>query len=60
MAKATTAKKPAKEAAGGKEQAKCRRWKRELAVSGKREKDFRDYGEKVVKRYRAEERRKNA
>lgn len=56
MAKAKRAREPA----GGKEAAKCRRWKRELMVASKREKDWRESGDKIVKRYRAEERRKNA
>src|ERR1700675_4128243 len=35
------------------------RWKKELALASKREKDWRDYSDKIVKRYRGEEKRKN-
>jgi len=48
------------QAASAKEVAAARRWQREISVAGRREKDWRDYAEKVVKRYRAEERRKNS
>lgn len=37
----------------------ARRWKKELTLAGKREKDWRDNAEKVVKRYRGEEKKKN-
>jgi hypothetical protein len=35
------------------------KWKKELTLSGKREKDWREDGEKIVKRYRGEEKKKN-
>jgi len=37
-----------------------RKWARELERSSKREKDWRDEGEKIVKRYRAEEQKQNS
>lgn len=49
-----------KEAAGGKEAAKCRKWKREISIASKREKDWRDAAEKIIKRYRAEEKKKTS
>lgn len=71
MAAAKKAKKPAESAikiATGqrpsaedqKNQALAAKWKRELETAHKREKDFRSYGEKVIKRYRAEEKRQSA
>lgn len=39
--------------------AEARRWKKELRFSTKREKDWRDNSEKVVKRYRGEEKKRN-
>jgi len=45
-----TASQPAREA---------RQWKKELQLSTKREKNWRDAAEKVVARYRGEERKKN-
>lgn len=42
-----------------KEAQKCRRWKRELRLADKREKDWRLESEKIVKRYRGEEKRRN-
>jgi hypothetical protein len=39
--------------------AEARRWKKELQLAGKREKDWRDEAEKVVKRYRGEEKKRN-
>jgi len=36
-----------------------RRWKKELQLATKREKDWRDAGEKIVKRYRGEDKKKN-
>ena len=36
----------------------ARRWKRELDIAGRREKDWRTEGEKIVSRYRGEERKK--
>jgi hypothetical protein len=50
----------APEAASAKEAQRCARWKREIAAAGRREKDWRDYAEKVVKRYRMEESKKHA
>src|SRR5690242_13784800 len=50
----------AKERSSAKAELRCRRWQRELDIAGKREKDYRSYGEKVIKRYRAEEKRKNS
>lgn len=41
---------PAKEA---------RRWKKELQLAGKREKDWRSDAEKIIKRYRGEEKKRN-
>lgn len=35
------------------------RWKRELSLASKREKDWRDYADKIVRRYRGEEKKKN-
>lgn len=46
--------------ASGKNEALAGKWKRELAVAHKREKDFLKYGEKVIKRYRNEEKRQSA
>src|SRR6266850_7266427 len=37
----------------------ARRWKKELQLAGKREKDWRDAAEKIIKRYRGEEKKKN-
>src|SRR5579859_5206225 len=37
----------------------ARRWKRELELAGKREKNWRDKAEKVIERYRGEEKKKN-
>lgn len=37
----------------------ARRWKKELQLAGKREKDWREEGEKIIKRYRGEEKKKN-
>jgi hypothetical protein len=37
----------------------ARRWKKELALASKREKDWRDYADKIIKRYRGEEKKKN-
>lgn len=42
-----------------KASADARAWKKELDLAGKREKAWRDEGEKIVKRYRAEEKKKN-
>jgi hypothetical protein len=42
-----------------KEAAATRKWKRELALARKREKDWRLEGEKIVKRYRGEEQSRN-
>lgn len=42
-----------------KADAEARRWKKELQLSDRREKEWRDYSEKVLKRYRGEERKKN-
>lgn len=42
-----------------KEQKTTRKWKRELALARKREKDWRLEGEKIVKRYRGEEAARN-
>jgi ribosome recycling factor len=39
--------------------AEARRWKKELGLAGKREKDWRRDSEKIVKRYRGEEKKKN-
>lgn len=39
--------------------AEARRWKKELLLASKREKDWRDNAEKVVKRYRGEEKKRN-
>lgn len=36
-----------------------RRWKKELQLAGKREKPWRDESEKIIKRYRGEERKMN-
>jgi len=36
----------------------ARTWKKELQLAGKREKEWRDAAEKVVKRYRAEDKKK--
>lgn len=38
--------------------AEARRWKREIDLADRREKDYRDEGEKIIKRYRGEERKK--
>lgn len=37
----------------------CRRWKKELHLSEKRERDWRNEAEKIVKRYRGEEKKRN-
>lgn len=37
----------------------ARKWKKELDLAGKREKEWREAAEKVVKRYRGEEKKKN-
>ncbi len=37
----------------------ARKWKRELNLSSKREKDFRENGDKIIKRYRGEEKKRN-
>ncbi len=37
-----------------------RKWARELERSSKRERDWREEGEAIVKRYRAEEKKKNS
>lgn len=39
--------------------AEMRRWKKELQLSHKREKDWREDSEKIVKRYRGEEKKRN-
>lgn len=39
--------------------AEARRWKKELQLAGKREKDWRSDSEKIVKRYRGEEKKRN-
>lgn len=41
------------------EAVEARRWKKELSLAGKREKDWRDESEKIIKRYRGEEKKKN-
>lgn len=46
-------------AANLKESADCRRWKKELSLSEKRERDWRDESEKIVKRYRGDEKKRN-
>lgn len=46
-----------KPAVSTKEQQVARRWKRELTLAGKREKDWRKEGEKIYKRYRAGEKK---
>ncbi len=38
---------------------KARRWKRELQIAGKREKEYRKNGEKIIKRYDGEEKKRN-
>ena len=46
-----------KPAVSAKEQQIARRWKRELMLAGKRERDWRKEGEKIYKRYRSDERK---
>ena len=36
-----------------------RRWRKELELAARREKDWREYSEKIIKRYRGEEKKKN-
>lgn len=54
MASIRAADKADKEAA-----ADARAWKKELELAGKREKVWREEGDKIVRRYRAEEKKKN-
>jgi hypothetical protein len=42
-----------------KDAVKCRRWKKELDLAAKRDKDYIDVGEKIWKRYRGEEKKRN-
>lgn len=55
------AKRPIAEATKADNQAAqdARLWKKELQLADKREKEWRDEAEKIVKRYRGEERKKN-
>lgn len=42
-----------------REAIKCRRWKKELDLANRRDKDYIDVGEKIWKRYRGEEKKRN-
>jgi hypothetical protein len=42
-----------------KDAVKARRWKKELQIASKREKEYRRNGEKIVKRYDGEEKKRN-
>lgn len=44
--------------AAAKSDNEARRWKREIDLADRREKDYRDEGERIIKRYRGEERKK--
>jgi hypothetical protein len=62
MARAATAKKGRDDVATpptAKAAELCRRWKKELRLADKRERDWRKESEKVVKRYRGEEKKRN-
>ena len=50
---------PSGQAPDAAEAKKAARWQRELTLAGKREKDWRDEGEKIVKRYSGEEKKRN-
>jgi hypothetical protein len=52
--KSDSAKEP-----NSKDAIKCRRWKKELDLAAKRDKDYIDVGEKIWKRYRGEEKKRN-
>ena len=42
-----------------KKSTEARKWKKELDLAGKRERDWRDEADKIVKRYRGEEKKRN-
>lgn len=46
-------------ATASKDSREARKWKREIQIAGKREKEYRDCGDKIVKRYRGEEKKRN-
>jgi hypothetical protein len=53
------AKKAVLSTADARMSADARKWKKELQLAGKREKDYREAGEKIIKRYRGEEEKRN-